>query len=257
MVEYQTTPNKDPYANLIMQAFITNATIGVFINMVYLKPEVAPAAFDPFYSIAAFMDTTKIQTLTEFISGQIVPTIPRYATPHSYPEHPLTDTIAMLCRFDWLTTTLEPTLSLFPRISNVLDTAPEVQSVTAATAGSLALAIQPISSNVVQEGIRRGGNALGLQATPQQWFTLDIAHWFAADDESVHDATKGVLERIEDVTKEEGVYLPYQFMNDASYDQDVIGHYGSENVDKLWAVSEKYDPEGVFQRLVPGGFKLP
>ena len=78
MTAYQTKPNKDPYANLIMQAFITNASIGAFVNMVYLKPEASPAAFSPFYSIPTVTDTTKLQTLTEMISGQLVPTIPRY-----------------------------------------------------------------------------------------------------------------------------------------------------------------------------------
>ena len=117
--------------------------------------------------------------------------------------------------------------------------------------------MQSISADVAQGGVRRGGNALRLQATAQQWFTLDTAHWSAADDEAAHDATQGVLARIENVTKSEGVYLPYQFMNDASYDQDVIRHYGSENVDRLRAVQERYDRERVFQRLVPGGFKLP
>ena len=77
MAQYQTQSNKDPYANLIMQAFITDTSIGTFINMVYLKPEVSPAAFSPFYSIPTVNDTTKLQTLTEFISGQIVPSVPR------------------------------------------------------------------------------------------------------------------------------------------------------------------------------------
>lgn len=37
----------------------------------------------------------------------------------------------------------------------------------------------------------------------------------------------------------------------------VIESYGPENVKFLQAVSRKYDPDHVFQRLVPGGFKLP
>ena len=35
-----------------------------------------------------------------------------------------------------------------------------------------------------------------------------------------------------------------------------IAGYGEENVEILQKVSRKYDPEGVFQRLVSGGFKL-
>ena len=77
MLEYQSNPNKDPYANLMMQAFTTNSSVGAVLNMVYLKPEVAPPAFAPFYPIDRTGDTTKIQTLTEMIGGQRVPLISR------------------------------------------------------------------------------------------------------------------------------------------------------------------------------------
>jgi len=32
--------------------------------------------------------------------------------------------------------------------------------------------------------------------------------------------------------------------------------YGEESLERMKGVSKKYDPEGVFQRGVPGGFKL-
>ena len=78
MAEYQSNPNKDPYANLMMQAFVTNASVGALLNMIYLKPEPSPTAFSPFYHIPTTNDNTKLQTLTQMISGQLVPTIPRY-----------------------------------------------------------------------------------------------------------------------------------------------------------------------------------
>ena len=76
--EYQSQSNKDPYANLIMQGFTTNASIGTFLNMVYLKPQASPSAFKAFENIPTVSDTTKIQTLNQFIGGQLVPQIPRY-----------------------------------------------------------------------------------------------------------------------------------------------------------------------------------
>jgi hypothetical protein len=78
MHEYQNAPNKDPYANLMLQAFPTNASIGAILNVIYLKPQVAPPAYSMFYNISTVFDTTKVQTLTEFLSGQQVPDIPRY-----------------------------------------------------------------------------------------------------------------------------------------------------------------------------------
>lgn len=76
MYEYQTAPQKDPYANLMLQGFLTNATIGVILSVVYLKPEPSPAAFAPFYHIKTKADSTKITTLSEFIGGQGPPSWP-------------------------------------------------------------------------------------------------------------------------------------------------------------------------------------
>ena len=45
-------------------------------------------------------------------------------------------------------------------------------------------------------------------------------------------------------------------MNYAYPTQPVIASYGGENVRFLRNVSNKFDPQGVFQKLVPGGFKL-
>jgi hypothetical protein len=61
----------------MLQAFPSNASIGALLYVVYLKPEVKPAAFSPFYGITPKVDTTTIQSLTELLDGQPVPDIPR------------------------------------------------------------------------------------------------------------------------------------------------------------------------------------
>ena len=43
----------------------------------------------------------------------------------------------------------------------------------------------------------------------------------------------------------------------SGYNQEVIKGYGEENVARLLEIAAKYDPDQVFQRLVPGGQKLP
>lgn len=49
---------------------------------------------------------------------------------------------------------------------------------------------------------------------------------------------------------------PYIYLNYAGKDQDVLGGYGKANVRKMEKLSAKYDPDSVFQSLVPGGFKI-
>ncbi|MCJ1261071.1 hypothetical protein MMC22_000935 [Lobaria immixta] len=236
MLEYQSNPKKDPYANLMMQAFTTNASIGAVLNMVYLKPEISPPAFAPFYSIPTTGDTTKLQTLTQMMSGQRVPPLPRS---------------------DWIATSFKPSVSLYQKIASIVVSASELNDIKSVTGGSLALGLQPISSSVERAGSARGGNALGLESANQTWFVLDLAWWDASGDEKVHTATKMIIDKIDRAAIDEGEHVEYLFMNDASYDQDVIGHYGLENVRKMREVQEKYDPGLVFQRLVPGGWKLP
>ena len=121
----------------------------------------------------------------------------------------------------------------------------------------MVLGMQPISSSVVRAGKARGGNALGLQSVNQTWFVIDSGWQFSDGDETAHNATRAVKDRIEQAAQSDGNYIPYIFMNDASFDQDVIGHYGAESLRRLRAVQGRYDPELVFQELVSGGFKLP
>jgi hypothetical protein len=66
----------------------------------------------------------------------------------------------------------------------------------------------------------------------------------------------GVLSRIEKESAIRGTAVPYKFLNYASQFQDPIGSNGAGNKKKLQEVSSKYDPEGLFQKAVPGGFKL-
>ena len=53
-----------------------------------------------------------------------------------------------------------------------------------------------------------------------------------------------------------GLAVDLAYANYADASQDVLGSYGEENVALLRAVSSRYDPAGVFQRRVPGGFKV-
>ena len=49
---------------------------------------------------------------------------------------------------------------------------------------------------------------------------------------------------------------PYLYLDYADNTQDPLASYGAENVKKMKAAAKKYDPLGVFQKLVPGGFKI-
>lgn len=50
--------------------------------------------------------------------------------------------------------------------------------------------------------------------------------------------------------------IDFKYLNYADPSQDPMATYGAENLAKIKAAAEKYDPKGVFQSRVPGGFKI-
>ncbi|KAI1878936.1 hypothetical protein JX265_003113 [Neoarthrinium moseri] len=236
LLEYQSAPSKERYANLMMQGFVTNATIGIALSVIYLKPEESPSVFKPFYNISTAYDTTKLQTLYEFSGSQGAVSLPRV---------------------EQRATSFKPTANLYDKLLGILTESPSLETIRSVTAGPSAFGLQPISSSPVEAGRSQGGNALGLEAVNQTWVIMDSGWWFSDDDEPIHRATQDIVDSIENAPKEEGQYVEYIFINDADWDQDVIGHYGTSNVKRLKMVQDQYDPDHVFQRLVLGGFKLP
>jgi hypothetical protein len=160
------------------------------------------------------------------------------------------------CRWDWHSTSFTPSAEIYEKINSIIETAPEVSQLRALTGGTLVLGFQPISSSLVQAGLDRGGNVLGHDKVNQTWMVLDIGWWREEDNAIAHNATRSLLEKIEKATKASDLYLRYIFMSDASWDQAVLNHYGTNNVRYMRQMREKYDPSHTFYDLVSGGFKL-
>lgn len=77
-----------------------------------------------------------------------------------------------------------------------------------------------------------------------------------ADDDIIIQTFRGVLEKIDEDAASRGTAVPFKYMNYAYSVQNPITSYGAESYKKLLQVSRKYDAEGLFQKGVPGGFKL-
>ena len=78
----------------------------------------------------------------------------------------------------------------------------------------------------------------------------------AADDKYVLAAIENIYSRSVAAAKQKGLYNAFVYLNDAGPDQAVFQGYGPNNLQRLRDISKEYDPEGVFQTLLPGGFKL-
>lgn len=91
----------------------------------------------------------------------------------------------------------------------------------------------------------------------QQVLCLVSATWDnAADDDLIATTAKDLNNQIIAAAKAAGLWNKWIYLNYADASQDPISGYGPANAAKLRAVSKKYDPGQVFQKNVPGGFKL-
>jgi hypothetical protein len=161
----------------------------------------------------------------------------------------------MIDSFNWLTTSFEMDQATYGTIAQVVLNSTSTAAIESVVARIVVLTFQPVSSRTVHIGQEKG-NTLGLSAVDQTWMAVNTGWWFADDDELVHAAARDLWSDIRDATTAQDTSLPYLFMNDASWEQDVISSYGQSNVGKMKEVQAFYDPESVFQKLVPGGFKL-
>lgn len=81
--------------------------------------------------------------------------------------------------------------------------------------------------------------------------------WTGKDQDDLFEAQGAwLIDKVKEYTVTVGADNEYIYLDYADEIQDPLGSYGADNVYKMRAVAQKYDPKGVFQRQVPGGFKI-
>lgn len=122
---------------------------------------------------------------------------------------------------------------------------------------TLCLTLQAYPRSLLRRTAELGGNVLGLDPREPLVTILLLTYWRRKeDDEQILGVLRSALEAIEKDADARGQRVPYTYLNYASDFQDPFSSYGKENKKFLQEVGRKYDPEGLFQKNVPGGFKL-
>ncbi|ORY02756.1 hypothetical protein BCR34DRAFT_605485 [Clohesyomyces aquaticus] len=135
----------------------------------------------------------------------------------------------------------------------------EIETIKQSVTGFVpVLTFQVITVRMMKHMETNGGNALGLdEREGPLMIVAPSAMWTdSMHDEIVLSTYAKWLSRSHARAKEQNLDHRYLYMNYASQFQDPIKGYGEANVDRLRAIAKAYDPEGVFQRLQPGYFKL-
>ena len=119
------------------------------------------------------------------------------------------------------------------------------------------LIFNPLTVATIRRSIEFGGNSLGLTPDKPLIICAIAATWEQVQDDSqVIKTTKTLFTNIDDEAKRQGVHNSYVYMNYAWEGQKVIDGYGELSKAELKRVSARFDPNGLFQKAVPGGFKL-
>ncbi|KAH6665549.1 hypothetical protein B0J14DRAFT_680709 [Halenospora varia] len=199
----------------------------------YTLPVVDAPAIKSFTSIQPqLINTMRISNMSDFVSAQ--------------------DSVQPLdTRVIYATTVFYPTLALLTKVCDLfMQTFDQVQNVAGITH---ALVIQRLPSTIPGKQ-----NSLGLGPDAGYLVQLSLSTSWSnkSDDHLIDDMAKRLLGDIGVVTKAANAYDDFKYLNYAASWQDPFASYGFANLENLWKVSRKYDPTGLFQTGVPGGFKL-
>jgi FAD/FMN-containing dehydrogenase len=121
---------------------------------------------------------------------------------------------------------------------------------------SWTLVLQPVLPDWARKG---DPNVLGLDICIDEplvnvSFTVNWA--LSKHDETVQRIARAAIEQIDAFAEEHGTDHRYRYINYCDSWQTPFDGYGKDNLEFMKKVSEKCDPDGLFQRGCVGGFKL-
>lgn len=119
--------------------------------------------------------------------------------------------------------------------------------------------LQPYAKSLLDKCTTNGGNVLGLDKFDGPLVSVLLLTFWKdrGDDETkILPFMRNALTEIQSMATDRETLVPFIYMNYAFSNQDPIQSYGQANVQKLQAASRKFDPDGLFQKAVPGGWKL-
>lgn len=238
-----TTPHASNNATgdaQVILAYVT-ASAGKFFANYYTHtvPTAWPAPLADFQAIQPQIGPTlRISNLSDFATELGV------GTPNGY-------------RYLFGTLTFRVDQSFFAEIRNISDAAFAPFFSDRPIPGLLlSVVLQPLTSAMLAQGCNK--NSLGLCGNDGNLVILDLTvQWsLAANTSAVNQASQTLINGVAAAAKQKGLLHPYIYLNYALKNQNPIAGYGQGNVANMKAMSKKYDPDQVFQKLVPGGFKL-
>ncbi|KAL1848797.1 2-isopropylmalate synthase (Alpha-isopropylmalate synthase) (Alpha-IPM synthetase) [Paecilomyces lecythidis] len=122
------------------------------------------------------------------------------------------------------------------------------------------LVFEALPSIWLEHSEKSGGNSLGTSPEDGNAFVFYIeAQWndtTASTSALIQGSAAKVIQQTDRIAQSKALKHDLIYLNYANANQDPLASYGEENLNNLKAVARKYDPKGIFQTQVPGGFKV-
>ncbi|RYP26986.1 hypothetical protein DL767_007849 [Monosporascus sp. MG133] len=250
--------NTDPLSHILPIVEIVNQTTTIGLVLFYdSATEANPASLDQFFAIPATNSTVAFKTVAEFVIER-----------NSFSIPDINDVLfagtVVGGGGDDVRAAIQLTHDVFyGKLPDLYAAVPP------AALEYVSIGWQPVPGLWLEASRRAnpGGNPLGLGSSCSSavgdeeekiyivW--VGIVMWKDARyDDAVERWIRDVTDAIDGEARERGLYDPFVYMGDAAGFQDVFAGYGAENRERLLRISREYDPDRVFQTLMPGGFKI-
>ncbi|KAI5862505.1 hypothetical protein GGS23DRAFT_570531 [Durotheca rogersii] len=243
LVDFTTNNASDPYTN--MQFVVGHQPrfgggVGITIANNMLAVE-KPPLLQKSLALPEIMNNYKTTTLQEVLTYSSLP--PNYYN-------------------IWFTLTIKNDASIVRKAAALHnEMAKELQAGIPDQDFTSHVSFQPVPRLFVQQShaANSSGNVLGLEQNTYDAIliqasasvrTAELEAWARPKVCALVDEVRTFASSIE------GGAVPWVYLNYAHSGQEVLQSYGPENVGRIREAALKYDPEGVFQRLCPGGFKI-
>jgi len=122
------------------------------------------------------------------------------------------------------------------------------------------ITFQAMPRLLFQHSVEKGGNMLGMDRDEVRGDAILFQMQHMVRTQAEEDDARTQLLEMRRMLKEKNVAdavdVEWEYLGYADRGQDPLGTYGQENIAFMKRVAADYDPEGVFQTRLPGGFKI-
>ncbi|KAK5168147.1 uncharacterized protein LTR77_006715 [Saxophila tyrrhenica] len=226
--------NYDVRASIVTGLLYNSTSKGWAVSStpVYTLPELRPKIYEPLFAIPNISDKLEITHLHVLANETATPPL----------------------NWQFWTGTYSVSANLLDRMFDAINTT--LYTFNPPEGIVWDIAFEPLPTVFTAPGA--GKNSLGTSPDDgNQMIMLLSALWpDSGSNAKVHAKAAEVVESVNKVAREMGMLREFVYTNYADWSQRPLESNGGENVRFLRETARKYDPDGVFQRKMPGGFKL-